>query len=60
MRFSFITVLINPRRYTQTDICFLQKSVTLAFQFVKDATGKPLKMIVKERGAVADELVFEK
>ncbi len=28
--------------------------------FAKDATGKPLKMIVKDPGVVADELMFEK
>jgi hypothetical protein len=28
----------------------------LEFEFIKDATGKISKMMVKERGAVADEL----
>ncbi len=46
--------------YPQTDTSFFTKERDLVFQFVKDAAGKPLKMIVKERGAVADELVFEK
>ncbi|MEO7800960.1 MAG: hypothetical protein ABIR81_03115 [Ginsengibacter sp.] len=28
----------------------------LEFEFIKDSTGKISKMMVKERGAVADEL----
>ena len=46
--------------YPQNDNSFFSKERDLVFEFVKDATGKPLKMIVKEHGAVADELVFEK
>ena len=46
--------------YPQTDISFFTKERDLVFEFVKDVAGKPLKMIVKEHGAVADELVFEK
>src|SRR6266542_4302693 len=46
--------------YPQTDTSFFTKERDLVFQFVKDAAGKPLKMIVKEHGAVADELIFEK
>ena len=46
--------------YPQTDTSFFTKERDLVFEFVKDAAGKPLKMIVKEHGAVADELVFEK
>ena len=60
------TVLIlkgGGQRYTlypQSDISFFTKDRDLIFEFVKDATGKPQKMIVKEHGAAADELVFEK
>jgi hypothetical protein len=46
--------------YPQTDLSFFTKERDLIFQFVKDATGKPLKIIVKENNAVADELIFEK
>lgn len=46
--------------YPQTDTSFFTKDRDLVFEFVKDTAGKPLKMIVKEHGAVADELVFEK
>ncbi len=46
--------------YPLTDNSFFTKDRDLVFQFIKDATGKPLKIIVKEHGAVADELIFEK
>lgn len=46
--------------YPQSAISFFSKERDLVFEFVKDAAGKPLKMIVKEHGAAADELVFEK
>ena len=46
--------------YPQNDTSFFMKERDLIFQFVKDTNGKPLKMIVKEHGAVADELLFEK
>ncbi|SRR5258706_10909921 len=46
--------------YPQSATSFFSKERDLVFEFVKDATGKPLKMIVKEHGAMADELVFEK
>ncbi|MEP6597755.1 MAG: DUF4440 domain-containing protein [Ginsengibacter sp.] len=46
--------------YPQTDNSFFTKERDLVFEFIKDTTGKPLKMIVKEHGAVADELVYEK
>ena len=46
--------------YPQNDTSFFTKDRDLEFQFVKDSTGKPLKMIVKEHGAAADELMFEK
>ena len=39
---------------------FFSKERDLVFEFVKDAHDKPVKMIVKEHGAVADELVFQK
>ncbi len=31
----------------------------LEFEFIKDASGKILKMIVKDRGAMADELTYQ-
>jgi hypothetical protein len=46
--------------YPQSDTLFFSKDRDLTFEFIKDATGKPLKMTVKENGAVADELTFEK
>ena len=46
--------------YPQTATSFFSKERDLVFEFVKDATGKPLKMIVKEHGTVADELMFQK
>ena len=46
--------------YPQSATSFFTKERDLVFEFVKDAAGKPVKMIVKEHGAVADELVFEK
>ena len=46
--------------YPQTDTSFFTKERDLVFEFAKDATGKPVKLIVKEHGAVADELTFEK
>lgn len=46
--------------YPQNNTTFFIKERDLVFQFVKDATGRPQKMIVKEHGDVADELVFEK
>ncbi len=46
--------------YPQSETLFFMKERDLTFQFVKDATGKPVKMIVNENGAKADELIFEK
>lgn len=46
--------------YAQTAASFFSKERDLVFEFVKDVAGKPVKMIVKENGAVADELMFEK
>lgn len=46
--------------YPLSDTLFFTKERDLTFQFVKDAAGKPLKMIVNEHGAKADELLFEK
>ena len=46
--------------YPQSATSFFTKERDLLFEFVKDAAGKPLKIIVKEHGTVADELVFEK
>ena len=46
--------------YPLSATSFFTKERDLVFEFVKDAAGKPVKMIVKEHGAVADELMFEK
>jgi hypothetical protein len=46
--------------YPQSDTLFFMKERDLTFQFVKDAAGRPLKMIVNEHGAKADELMFQK
>ena len=50
----------NYTLYPLSGTEFFSKERDLLFEFVKDAAGKPLKMIVKEHGAMADELVFEK
>ena len=46
--------------YPKSDTLFFTKDRDLTFEFVKDATGKPVKMIVNEHGAKADELIFVK
>ena len=46
--------------YPLSGTSFFSKERDLVFEFVKDASGKPVKMIVKEHGAKADELMFEK
>jgi hypothetical protein len=46
--------------YPLSGTTFFSKERDLVFEFVKDAAGKPVKMIVKEHGAKADELMFEK
>ena len=46
--------------YSLSPTSFSTKDRDLLFEFVKDANDKPVKMIVKEHGAVADELMFEK
>jgi hypothetical protein len=46
--------------YPLSATSFFSKERDLVFEFIKDVAGKPLKMIVKERGAVTDELMFEK
>ena len=50
----------NFMLYPQTDTTFFVKDRDLVFEFAGDANGKPLKIIVKEKNAVADELIFEK
>ncbi len=45
--------------YPQADTLFFTKERDLVFEFVLQ-NGKPLKMIVRERGAIADEAMFEK
>jgi hypothetical protein len=46
--------------YPQSDVLFFTKDRDLTFQFLKDASGKPIKMIVNEHSAKADELLSEK
>ncbi len=46
--------------YPESGTLFFSKDRDLTFEFVKDATGRPLKITVKENGALADELMFEK
>jgi hypothetical protein len=46
--------------YPLSATSFFTKERDLVFEFAKDAAGKPLRMIVKEHGAMADELMFEK
>jgi hypothetical protein len=48
------------RLYPQSAASFFTKERDLIFEFIEGATGKPLKMIVKEHGAVADEFILEK
>ncbi len=44
--------------YPQSATSFFTKDRDLVFDFTLDAAGKPVKVTVKEHGAVADELVF--
>ena len=44
--------------YPQSATSFFTKDRNLVFDFVLDVAGKPVKMVVKENGAVADELMF--
>jgi len=46
--------------YPMTNDSFFTKERDLVFQFVKDGAGKVIKMIVKEKGVVEDELGLEK
>jgi hypothetical protein len=46
--------------YPMSNTLFFSKKRDLVFEFVKDTAGKPVKMIVMEHGAKADELIFEK
>jgi len=46
--------------YPETTTTFFTKDRDLLFQFITDAAGKPLKMVVKENGAAVEELSFEK
>jgi hypothetical protein len=46
--------------YAQTETSFFTRDHDLVFQFLEDAKGKPLKILVKENNTVADELIFEK
>jgi Domain of unknown function (DUF4440) len=44
--------------YPQSATSFFTKDRDLVFDFALGAAGKPVKMTVKEHGAVADELLF--
>lgn len=44
--------------YPQSATWFFTKDRDLVFDFTLDASGKPVKMTVKEHGSVADELLF--
>lgn len=46
--------------YPLSPTSFFSKDRDLIFDFEKDASGKPVKMVVKERGVQADVLTFEK
>ncbi|MEO6723366.1 MAG: DUF4440 domain-containing protein [Ferruginibacter sp.] len=46
--------------YPQSATLFFTKERDLLFEFINDARDKPAKLIVKERGNVADELLFVK
>jgi hypothetical protein len=45
--------------YPLNNSSFFTKERDLVFEFIKDASGKPVRMVVKERGSLADELKFE-
>ena len=46
--------------YPQSDTSFFTRERDLVFEFMRDASNKPTKLVVKERGAIADEAVFVK
>ena len=46
--------------YSLSDHLFFAKDRDLTFEFIMDTNGKPLKMVVTENGAKADELTYEK
>jgi Domain of unknown function (DUF4440) len=46
--------------YPESDTSFFTKDRDLVFEFIKGASNKPIKLVVKEHGAVADEAVFIK
>lgn len=48
------------RLYPRNDSLFFMKERDLTFQFVKDVTGNPVKIIVSEHGANVDEIIYEK
>lgn len=50
---------LYPQSATQSATLFFTKDRDLTFEFIKDATGKPKKMIVKEHDAVVDELLYK-
>jgi hypothetical protein len=45
--------------YPETTILFFSKERDLTFEFTKDTTTGHQKMIVREHGAIAEELVKE-
>lgn len=46
--------------YPQAGNQFFHKERDLVFEFIQDTNGRPLKIIVKEGGTLADELIFQK
>jgi hypothetical protein len=44
--------------YPQSDTSFFTKDHDLVFEFIKDASNKPVKLVVKEHSAVADEAML--
>lgn len=46
--------------YPRAANSFFTKERDLVFEFISDARGKPVKMIVKEHGTLADEWLFQK
>lgn len=48
------------RLYPMSATSFFLKERDVVFEFEKDATGKPVKLIIKDHGNLADELMFEK
>jgi len=60
---NHLLMLIGEKKYIifpETDTTFFSKERDLTFEFVKDGTNKISKMIVREKGVIAEEAIFEK